>query len=960
MNRWGLSALLLTVVFLVIPLTAWSGTIQGTPLLRRYLAEDYKATPQHWAIATDGDGRLFVGNSEGVLRYDGDQWDLINLPGRQIGRAVATGTDGNLYVGSFDTFGWLRPGPDGLPAYEELLTAVGLTGHDRDVGNVWQVVPTDEGVYFRTEKTLYFLPYDHRGARHWPLGDNQRGIYVQGRQMFARIDGVGFCRFVDGHFVLEPGGEQFAKQTLGGVINRPGWRLLVGDEGFFRADAQGIRPLPGDAGSALRGKHAYSVLQLADGSFVVGTRSGDVLHYGSDYQLQQQISLGPFGVSALGTDHEGGLWAATEGDLVRMSLPSPWSFIGAAHGLDGSVFDFEWYDGALWLATTHGVVRMQPLGNGEIDSKAMPWIDLEGFALVGTDSGLLIGHRNGLMVLDKGATTPRTLVHSDSEGVLELVPSRFDPDRIYALGDAHLFVVTRDKARWQLDYSLPLGDASAAGLLETAAGELWFGDSRGGPQRWMLDPAKHALLRKDVFGPREGLALDPHFGSSVFALDGTIHVVSGTRGFRFNGSRFVADTSPPFTLVERPDELVVEATPLGAYAFTRRQMFFRAAGQRGWQQLHLGSRIAAGYSRLRYNHDGKLRVATWTGLLQYDPGQIQPAPAPLVLRFDRITATSPDGRDVRYLVPAGPNTRSGIPSGYRLHFRYGIVSMDSRPEFRYRLEGEGMPVEWSSWTDRDLTVQANTAGDFALDVEARTSSGRSAAPIRYAYTILPRWYDRWWVEFIALLVAILAVGLGVRVFIRRRTQRYAETTRHLEARIAERTSELEEANRQLGELATEDALTGVANRRALEQGLQREWVRCQDQRRPLSVLMIDVDHFKRYNDTHGHLEGDLRLREIAHALRALHDPARELLARFGGEEFALLLPGLNQADAFVRAQDIRAAIEERIDGTTISIGVAGFVPTRHGDSADLLGRADTALYCAKRAGRNRAEAAVEP
>jgi diguanylate cyclase (GGDEF)-like protein len=955
MNRLVLAVLLLTVTLLWIPLTVWSGTIQGTPLLRRYLADDYKVTPQHWAIATDGDGRLFVGNGEGVLRYDGDQWDLINLPGRQIGRALASGKDGKIYVGSYDTFGWLRPGSDGVPVYQELLTVVGLKGHARDVGNVWQVIPNDEGVYFRTDKTLYFLRYDQREVKHWQLGESQRGISAQGSVLFARVDGLGFCRFVNGHFVLEPGGEQFSRQSLAGVITRPGWRLLIGDEGFYRADALGIRALPGDAGSQTRGKHPYAVASLADGSFVVGTQSGEVFHYGSDFQLRGQIKLGTFGVSALGSDHEGGLWVATEGDLVRMSLPSPWSFIGPADGLNGSAYDFEWYDGALWLATTHGIVRMQPMPDGKIDTKPMPWVDLEGFALVGTDSGLLIGHRKGLMVLDPGASSPRPLLQSDSEGVVELLASRFDPDRVYALGDEHLSVIRRENGHWQLGMSIPLGDSSAATLLETADGELWFGDSRGGPQRWTLDHSKHALLHKDVFGPLQGLALNPSFGSSVFELDGQVHVVSGTRGFRFNGSRFVADTSPPFTLVERPDELVVEATPLGTYAFTRRQMLFRAAGQPAWHRLHIGSRMAAGYSRLRYNHDGKLRVATWTGLLQLDPAETQPPPVPLVLRFDRVTATSPDGHDVRHLAPDDANAKADIPAGYRLHFRFGIVSMDSPPEFRYQLRGPGIPDEWSNWTDRELTVQANTSGDFVLTVEARTASGRNVAPIHYAYTILPRWYDRWWVELIAMLLAVSAVAIGVREFIRRRTHRYAETTRQLEIRIAERTYELEEANRQLGELATEDALTGIPNRRALELGLQREWVRCQDQHRPLSVLMIDVDHFKHYNDTHGHLEGDVMLREIARNLHALHDPERELLARFGGEEFALLLPGVSQADALRRAEELRSAVQERIGGTTISIGVAGFVPSGQRDSADLLGRADAALYRAKRAGRNRVE-----
>jgi diguanylate cyclase (GGDEF)-like protein len=192
--------------------------------------------------------------------------------------------------------------------------------------------------------------------------------------------------------------------------------------------------------------------------------------------------------------------------------------------------------------------------------------------------------------------------------------------------------------------------------------------------------------------------------------------------------------------------------------------------------------------------------------------------------------------------------------------------------------------------------------------------------------------------------------------VRQRTERFLAANRRLEARIAERTRELEDVNRKLAELVTEDALTGVSNRRALENGLRREWYRCLDQRRPLSVLMIDVDNFKAYNDAHGHLEGDVQLRGIAQRLNQQHDPQRELLARYGGEEFALLLPGVHQAEALRRAEEIRAAIAGSDAGMTVSIGVAGFVPEVQADPDTLLRRADAALYAAKRGGRNRVEA----
>lgn len=963
--RHMLKSILAPVVLLaLLTLAGYARPVQaevlsGTPLLRRYLPQDYNAPPQHWAIATDHDGRLFVGNGEGVLRYDGVQWDLIGLPGRAPARKVEAGRDGRIYVGSHDTFGWLQTTPDGPTVYRELLSAFGMKGRARDIGTVWQIIAVARGVYFRTETTLYLLGYDHRPLGQWPLGEDQRVMYAQGEQLYARIDGVGFSRFVDGRFELEPGGARFARRSVLGVIDQPGGRLLVGTDRFYRADASGIEPMPGRAGSPLRGNHPYAVLQLADGSFVVGTLDGELFRFGRDGALRDRVGLGVFGIAALGTDREGGLWAATEGDLVRMSMPSPWSSIGAVQGLDGSVSDFEWHDGALWLATTRGLARMQAGADGGIQATAVPWLEFDGVALASTDGGLLIAHRDGVMVLDAGAQQPRSLMRGDLESVRELVVSRFDPGRAYALGVERLLVLGRDDGgRWQLAAALPLAGAGAATLLEAAPGELWFGDSRGGPQRWTLDADGRTLRRKDVFGPQHGLVLDPHFGSRVFLLDGQVHVVSGARGFRHAANRFVADDGPPLALVDRPDELVVEATPLGTYAFSRRQLWLRPAGQATWQRLHLGSPLGAGYNRLRYNRDGVVRVSTWNGLLQFDPAQPQPTPAPLALGFEHAVVEDEDGRQTRSLAP-GNHAAAKVPTGHRLRLRYEMVSLDSGPEFRSRLQGPGVAGEWSPWGGRDLVVPAGAAGDYRLVVEARTTSGRSAAPVVLRYRVLPRWHQQWWVRLVgAVLLAGLAV-LAIRGFVRRRTRRYAQSNRRLEARIDERTHELEQLNRQLADLATRDALTGVANRRAMQNGLQREWLRCVDQRRPLSVLMIDVDFFKRYNDTHGHLEGDVLLRTIAQNLQALHDPTRELLARFGGEEFALLLPGVPQCDALRRAETIRSAIQQRVGEITISIGVAGFTPTAHDDAMDLLRRADAALYRAKRAGRNRVEAAVE-
>jgi diguanylate cyclase (GGDEF)-like protein len=185
-------------------------------------------------------------------------------------------------------------------------------------------------------------------------------------------------------------------------------------------------------------------------------------------------------------------------------------------------------------------------------------------------------------------------------------------------------------------------------------------------------------------------------------------------------------------------------------------------------------------------------------------------------------------------------------------------------------------------------------------------------------------------------------------------------------KLVEVSNDLSAANQRLEELSHQDSLTGIANRRAFDFLLERQFREAKRRSEPFSVALCDVDHFKAYNDHYGHLAGDDCLKQIAAALAHACKRPTDVAARFGGEEFALLLPETTGEGALAVVERVRqelAALGIAHAGSltsscvTLSAGIASFSPERDIASRDLTVRADAALYRAKQLGRNRAETA---
>ncbi len=182
-----------------------------------------------------------------------------------------------------------------------------------------------------------------------------------------------------------------------------------------------------------------------------------------------------------------------------------------------------------------------------------------------------------------------------------------------------------------------------------------------------------------------------------------------------------------------------------------------------------------------------------------------------------------------------------------------------------------------------------------------------------------------------------------------------------EQELKELAEKLEVANERLKRLSSLDGLTGIANRRIFDETLQREWNRAIREQSVISLIMLDVDNFKLYNDTYGHLMGDECLKSVASVIAERLKRSVDLPARYGGEEFACILPGTEKDGAFYVAESIRESVKnQKIPHkkstkkiVTVSIGVATTIPKKNTNPIELINKADSALYKAKSTGRDK-------
>ncbi|HYL04655.1 MAG TPA: diguanylate cyclase [Thermoanaerobaculia bacterium] len=951
-----------------------AGTSYGSPagaaglLDARYFQRNWRRSDglpgnSVYAIAQGADGYLWIGTENGLARFDGQRFVTygVRAPGafrsRFVG-ALAAGRDGTLWIGT--ERGLLRKRgsevtPEGAPGSLAAEAAVSALAEDAG-GDLW--IGTRSGLLRRGAASGRVTLVGLANTRIVDLLPGAAG------EVWIGTEARGPWRFHAGQLERIEADPRLWQETMTGLVRDQDGSVLVFSEkaaSRFR-DGETVSVAPGSPprteGVVAAGAGQGSIWLGTSDRGVVQVRSGKAWSASSGHPLATALIFNIF-VAADRT-----VWFGTAGDGLRQLVEKNSRTYVRGDGLasDTATTILLEPDGTFWAGTFAGLTRLARRADGA---------ELAGQELAGMSVWSLLRERQG------------TLWAGTSRGLARRVDGRwrFLPpwgpavtqvvDSLYEDGAGNLWIgtngglgmMTAERAGVVPVHGVEGMEIS--GLAEDRGGALWIG-TRGAGLLRLHDGKVETLLSAAelpiVTTVHRGHADDMWVGTFG---SGLLHY-GGGRWHRFHEGNGLDDNTVRQMREDGSGNLWI-CSGAGISRIALAAMADVEAGRAATLSPFSygpedgaaeGVCYGASHPATALSADGHLWFATNHGVVEIRPERLAPSLAGFVPRLDRVTV---DGKDLEL----GRRGALAIPGNARridLSFSAPVFVAHRRTLFRYRLVG--LDREWVV-DDRGGTARYNVldAGSYRFEVELRDEMGGWSGPVPLAsIEVEPRFYER--SAFVALAaLALLAAAAGAHRWAARRLRRRAAT---LEILVGPRTEELLQANRQLEALATSDPLTGLANRRLLQEAMDRELRRAARNRTEISVVMIDIDYFKRYNDSLGHVSGDECLRQVAMALRSAAARPADLVARYGGEEFAVLLPETAATAAAAVAESLRQLVQKLaiphpaspVAGcVTISAGVMGLVPAAGLGAAELIAAADAALYRAKQRGRNRVQAA---
>jgi signal transduction histidine kinase/DNA-binding response OmpR family regulator/ligand-binding sensor domain-containing protein len=813
-NRNLLTYLIISLLFLNSGIKAQENSYPytGLPIIKNYLPKDYRSHNQNWAIVQDNRGIMYFGNSNGVLVFDGETWNKVEVP-NEIVRSLGCDSSGTVFVGSADDFGFLSRETNGTLVYKSLLK---FTGIKEAVGHIWHTFSVGNKVFFITNWYIFQLT-DFENHPDKPVikifrPENRiKSAFRVNNDIYILEASVGLLKYSDSSFIKIQGSKFLSETNVYSMLpyDENGQKILIAEKTaeMFLFDGRNFQPFRTEAHDFLVQKKFFSPgAKLPDGSFVFNTSEGGIIIINHEGKLLRKVDVS----DGLADDgvlfvyySNGKLWLALQNGISLIDMPSPISIYNQSLGLKGTVSDIKIINNILYAATTWGIYYKNLKTDINRTDTFNKITDLrEGWSMIRYDHSIIIAVTNGVYFIKEKSTERLNSLWKDSYFVYQ---SKYFKDRVYVGLQSGLAVLDKINGKWTDRGKIRGINTAVRQIAEDNYNNLWLGTPYAGVYK--VSNLTQDLESDPVIDHISGDYVKRDEEVKIFPVNDKLFFTAGSKILVYN---YIKKTFEPeknyglnaHLLGAQISYLLQDSSGTIWVAAVQKSSYLKLAAVTYNDNKYLWHDLSFLENAIDFSNPNAVftiyrdenMATTWfggsDGIVSFKSDRIDQVHTikkvystlirkvslgsdSLIFAGDDAVKNSVD-ENINFRLPYTFNT---------LRFEFASLNYDNNLSvYQYKLEG--LDNNWSAWTSESKKDYTNLpSGNYVFRVRSKSIYNIISDESDFTFTVLSPWYLTWYAYLIYILLLSGLFLLTIRLRFKYLTQKNLK----LEAIIDDRT-----------------------------------------------------------------------------------------------------------------------------------------------------------------------------
>jgi len=795
----------------------------GRPFITNYYAKDYKAHAQNWSVTQGDRGFIYIGNGDGILIYDGQNWELVTLPKKVTVREISKSPDGIIFVGSINEFGYLSVNNQGKFKYVSLIDSLGI----EDIGTVWQIYHISEKTYFRSDK--YLIELDKDGFKWWKAKTSFAISFIYKSQIFLHEVAHGLFKLENDSLVETSNSKQFIGFTFNFGVEIDD-KVIFGSvrDGLFKYDGRKLKNFECNANKYLKENLIYTGTSGKNGEIIIATNKGGCIivnkHGDIIRKITTQTGIQSNNVHNVFIDNNNNLWLALNKGISKCEISIPISIWDQSNGLNGIVLNSIRYNNRVYIATHQGLSYINK--DDKIVSYPIKltqtWYFLK-FKTPDTKKEiLLIASNQGVYKIEDERLS---LITSETQSFY-MNQSKFNPSIIYIGFSNNIGILEYINGQFKYLGNIPNTGISVRSIREDNNGNIWASTFRHGVLK--IVPSDNIFKPKKIEEYGIGNGFHSLKNILIYEFDNDLIFASENGLYRFNetSQKFEHDNSlhflfdgknkEVFSFVEdSEDDIWVSQlnNTKGSIGVARKN----PDGTYVWHSALFNRIPQMMVLSLYVEKNGNVWIGGTEGLFKYNSKVKKHFNDSIYTAIRKVQINNDstlfygnyynEKNNRRYFsYHQNENLKYELPyKNNAIDFQYSAVDFNNENETRYQYWLVGYDQKWSEWalsTSKEYTNLPE--GEYIFKVRAKNIYNNLSKASEFEFNILPPWYRKPIAYVSYFIFGALLIFIIVHLSIRKLKKINTELELQVEKRTHEINQQKEEILAQSEELTTKN------------------------------------------------------------------------------------------------------------------------------------------------------------